>query len=73
MDVTTGVVVNGKIVVEGESLPEGKTVGVFLTVEDEPCELSSDEADKLNKAIEEVAAGNFVDGDEHLSSLRQRK
>ena len=73
MDVTTGVVVDGKIVVEGEPLPEGKTVGVFIAVQDEPYELSPSEIAKLNEAIDEVAAGNFVDGDEHLSSLRKQQ
>jgi hypothetical protein len=73
MNVTTGVVVDGKIVVEGETLPEGKTVGVFIAADAEPYELSPEDADKLDKAIDEVAAGNFVDGDQHLSSLRKQK
>ena len=73
MDVTTGVVVDGKIVVEGEPLAEGKTVGVFIPVQDEPYALSPRETAKLNEALDEVAAGNFVDGDEHLSSLRKQQ
>ena len=69
MDVTTGVVVDGKIVVEGDRLPEGRTVGVFLVGDAEPYELSSEEADRLDRAIDEVRAGKFVDGDEHLADL----
>ena len=69
MDVTTGVVVDGKIVVEGDRLPEGRTVGVFLAGDAEPYEVSPDEADRLNRAIDEVRAGNVVDGDEHLAAL----
>lgn len=70
MDVTTGKVVDGKIVVEGESLPEGKTVGVFLPGDEEAYELSPEEVEELNRAIDAVKAGKFVDGDEHLSELR---
>ena len=69
MDVTTGVVVDGKIVVEGDRLPEGRTVGVFLVGDADPYELASEEADRLNRAIDEVRAGKLVDGDEHLADL----
>lgn len=36
MDETLGVVLDGKIIVEGESLPEGCKVGVFVPSDDEP-------------------------------------
>ena len=72
MDVTTGKVVDGKIVVEGESLPEGKTVGVFLPGDKEAYELSPEEAVELDKAIDEVKAGRFVDGDGYLYELRRK-
>ena len=73
MDVTTGIVVGGKIVVEGESLPEGRTVGVFVANDNEPHRLSPEEADKLNEAIDEVSAGSFIDGDRHLAELRKHR
>ena len=71
MDVTTGKVIDGKIVVEGTYLPEGKTVGVFLSSDDEAYELSPQEAEDVNRAIDEVKAGKFVDGDRQLSELRR--
>ncbi len=73
MDVTTGVVVDGKIVVDGDTLPEGRTVGVFLEKSTEPYELSEEEANKLNRAIDEVSNGNFIDGSEQLAALRHQK
>lgn len=71
MHVTTGTVVNGKIVVEGDPLPEGSTVGVFVADGAEPYELSGEEAAELDRAVEEVRTGRFVDGDEHLAEMRR--
>ena len=72
MDVTIGIVVDGKIIVEGEALPEGKKVGVFVAADDEPYELSAEEAAELDRAIDDVRAGRHVDGDEHLARLRNK-
>jgi hypothetical protein len=73
MDVTTGIVVNGKIVVEGDKLPEGSKVGVFLPGNTKPYELSPREAAELDRAVDEIRAGKFADGDEHLAGLRKKK
>ena len=72
MGVTTGIVIDGKVVVEGEALPEGTTVAVFVPVDDETYELTASEAADLNRAINEVKAGNAIDGDEHIARLRNR-
>ena len=69
MDVMTGVVVDGKVVVEGEQLPEGKAVGVFLVEDETPYELSPQEADEINKSIDDIDNGRCVDGDELLQEL----
>jgi hypothetical protein len=73
MDVTTGTVVDGKVVVDGDVLPEGRTVGVFLVGDPEPYELSPSEADALGEAIREVRTGQHLDGDRHLAGLRTHR
>ena len=69
MDVTIGRVVDGKIVVEGDELPEGSTVGIFVSSESEPYKLSDDEAAELDRAIADVRAGQHVDADTLLARL----
>jgi hypothetical protein len=44
MKVATGIVVNGKVVVEGEALAEGSTVTVVLREADETFDLTPEEA-----------------------------
>ena len=73
MGVTTGIVVDGKVVVQGDALPEGTTVGVFVPGDEEPYELTASEAADLNRAIDDVKAGNVVDGDEHIARLRNKQ
>ena len=69
MTLVTGRVVAGKVVVEGEPLEEGATVTVLMAGRDDSFELNpSDEADLLS-AIDESNRGEFVDGNEFLSSL----
>ncbi|MFQ5743425.1 MAG: hypothetical protein ACE5HV_07540 [Acidobacteriota bacterium] len=69
MRVTTGKVVNGKVVVEGERLAEGATVTV-VAAEDQPMfELGPEEETELLEAIEQVRHGEVVDGDELLGEL----
>lgn len=60
MQVATGTVVNGKIEVEGVSLPEGSVVAVLVRGADEPFELSSDDEDELVAAIAEIERGDCV-------------
>ncbi len=69
MRVTTGKVVGGKVVVEGEPLAEGATVTV-LAPEDQPTfELGPNEEAELLEAIDQVRRGEVVDGDELLNEL----
>ncbi len=69
MDVMAGKVVDGKVVVEGEPLPEGKAVGVFVVEDEAPYELSPQEASEINKSIDDIAQGRFVDGDDLVQEL----
>ena len=49
MQVATGTVVNGKIEVEGVSLPEGAIVAVVARGADEPFALSPEDEDELKR------------------------
>lgn len=71
MQVTTGTVVDGKIVVEGVPLAEGAVVAVLSRAPDEPFVLSHEEEDALLAAIGEVEGGDFLSADQVLESLRK--
>jgi hypothetical protein len=71
MQVTTGTVVGGKVVVEGVSLVEGSVVAVLSREPEEPFTLSPEDEDELLAAMAEIAKGQFVSSDELLESLRK--
>lgn len=61
MRVTTGKVVDGKVVVEGEPPVEGSTVTVLLPEADEEIELTPREESRLAQAIQEADDGDFLE------------
>ncbi len=69
MRVTTGKVVSGKVVVEGEPLAEGVTVTVLAPEGQPTFELGPNEEAELLEAIDQVRRGEVVDGDELLNEL----
>jgi len=69
MQVTSGTVVDGKVVVEGASLPEGAVVAVLSRGADEGFRLSSAQEDELLAAIAEIERGDFVGLEELLAAL----
>lgn len=71
MQVTTGTVVDGKVVVEGVSLVEGSVVAVLSRELDEPLALSPEDEEELVAAIAEIERGEFVSAEELLASLRR--
>ncbi len=71
MKVTTGIVVDGKIVVEGESLAEGSTVTVVLRDNEEAFELTPGEEDELLDSIAQIERGEFVSGEQLLERPRR--
>jgi hypothetical protein len=71
MKITTGIVVDGKVVVEGESLAEGATVTVVLREDEEAFELTPDEEDELLDSIAQIERGEFVSGEQLLDRLRR--
>lgn len=72
MQVATGTVVNGKIIVEGAPLIEGATVAVLCKGADEPFTLSTDQEDELLAAIQEIDRGEFVSMEALLGGLRSK-
>ena len=69
MQVATGTVVNGKIIVEGVSLQEGALVAVVARGADEPFRLSAAQEEELLSAISEIERGEFVTLEQLLESL----
>ena len=71
MQVTTGVVVGGKVVVEGVPLVEGSIVAVLSREPDQPFTLSPEDEEELLAAMAEIERGEFVSADDLLESLRK--
>ncbi|MCK6377006.1 MAG: hypothetical protein L6Q69_23325 [Zoogloea sp.] len=71
MQVATGTVVDGKVVVEGVPLREGSVVAVVARGADEPFRLTDAEEAELLEAMAEIERGEFVTLDQLLDSLRK--
>jgi len=71
MKVATGTVVDGKVVVAGETLTEGSTVTVVLRDDEEAFELTPEEEAELLESIAAIERGEFVSGEELLERLRR--
>ena len=69
MQVTTGTVVGGMVVVEGAPLAEGAVVAVLSALPDEAFTLSERDEDELLAAMAEIERGEFVTAQELLESL----
>ena len=71
MQVATGTVVNGKIVLEGVPLAEGAKVTVVTRGADESFSLSESQENELLSSIAEIERGEYVTLEELLASLPQ--
>ena len=69
MQVSTGKVINGKVVSEGACLREGDTVAILAHGADESFQLTAAQADELKAAVRDIEAGNFVTLKDLLDSL----
>ena len=69
MQVATGTVVDGKIVLEGVFLPEGAVVAVVTRGADESFLLSVEQEYELLEAMAEIDRGETVSLDDLLTSL----
>ncbi len=71
MKVATGIVVDGKVAVEGTALTEGSTVTVMLRDVEDTFTLSSEDENELLESIAAIERGEFVSGEELLERLRR--
>lgn len=72
MQVVTGTVINGKIVVEGVALAEGAKVTVVTRGADEGFSLSQPEENALLDSLAEIDRGKFVTLEDLIASLPAR-
>ena len=72
MQVATGTVVNGKIVLEGVPLAEGAVVTVVSRGADESFSLTTSQEDELIAAMAEIERGEYVSLEDLLKSLPPR-
>lgn len=73
MKVITGKVVNGRVELPPGEVAEGATVAVVTSDDSDPVELSAEEEQELTEAIEAIARGEYIDGDELLARLKARR
>jgi len=71
MQITTGTVIDGKVVVEDVPLVEGSVVAVLSREPEDPFTLSSEDEDELLAAMAEIERGEFVSADKLFESLRK--
>jgi hypothetical protein len=71
MQIATGTVINGKLVLEGVPLLEGAVVTVLTRGADETFFLSETQENELLSAMAEIEQGEFVSLDELLKLLHK--
>ena len=71
MQVVTGTVVEGKVVLEGASLPDGTVVTVFAKGSDTKVRLPPDLQAELEEALDEADREEGISCDELLEKLRK--
>jgi hypothetical protein len=69
MQVATGIVVGGKVIVEGLDLAEGETVTVLTQESEQEVHLSPEEEAELLQAIAEADRGETISAEELFARL----
>ena len=72
MQFATGTVVGGKIVIEGEPLPDGTVVTILAREADETFEIPPELEADLLASMAEADRGETVPADEVLQRLRRK-
>ena len=70
MQLATGTVVGGKVVVEGDPLPEGTVVTILAREADETFEVPPELESELLESIAQAERGETISADELLKRLR---
>jgi hypothetical protein len=71
MQLATGIVMDGKIIVEGEPLPDGTVVTILAREADETFEVPPELEAELLESIAEADRGETIPADELLQRLRR--
>lgn len=71
VQLATGIVINGTIVVEGEPLPDGTVVTILAREADETFEVPPELEAELLESIAEADRGETIPADELLQRLRR--
>jgi hypothetical protein len=71
MQLTTGIVVGGKVVVEGDPLPEGTVVTILARDADETFEVPPELEAELLESIAQADRGETISADEVIERLRR--
>ena len=71
MQFATGTVVDGKVVVQGASLPEGTIVAILARDSDETFDIPADLEPDLQASIDEADRGDTITAEELLARLRR--
>jgi hypothetical protein len=69
MQIATGTVVGGKVVVEGLDLAEGETVTVLTQESEQEVFLSAEDEEQLLEAIAEADRGDTISAEELFARL----
>jgi hypothetical protein len=71
MKFATGTVVNGKVVIEGMSFPEGMVVTILARESDETFEVPAELESELRASLEEADRGETISTAELIERLRR--
>jgi len=71
MQLTTGTVIGGKVVVEGDPLPEGTIVTILAREADETFEVPPELEAELLESIAQAERGETISAEEMLERLRR--
>lgn len=71
MKLATGKVVHGKVVVEGEALPEGAVVTILTTDEPETFEIPAELEAELAESLAQAGRGETMPVSEAIARLRR--
>ncbi len=72
MQLATATVVGGKVIVEGDPLPEGIVVTILSREADETFEAPPELEAELDESIAQAARGETISADKLLSRLRRK-
>jgi hypothetical protein len=70
MKLATGTVVDGKVILDGEPLPDGMIVTVLARESEETFEVPPELEPELAESMQEAARGETISAAEALSRLR---